>query len=154
MVSPALLSVPYSYCDIPFPVPSTPSAVSTCLVIIDKLNFRLAWIHFCGNCGFDLLSLTLERNDQWRTNDYKSVCGSINCILQRILQTVFKYTRGKNIFKMWLSVFLCELWLFSTMELARTCVGTPYYISPEICESRPYNNKTYVWSSVCTTLTN
>ncbi|KAI3356308.1 hypothetical protein L3Q82_017197 [Scortum barcoo] len=31
-----------------------------------------------------------------------------------------------------------------TMELARTRVGTPYYLSPEICESRPYNNKTYV----------
>lgn len=30
----------------------------------------------------------------------------------------------------------------STMELARTCVGTPYYLSPEICENRPYNNKT------------
>ncbi|KAF1383109.1 hypothetical protein PFLUV_G00150910 [Perca fluviatilis] len=32
--------------------------------------------------------------------------------------------------------------LNNTMELARTCVGTPYYLSPEICESRPYNNKT------------
>ncbi|XP_016114620.1 serine/threonine-protein kinase Nek5-like [Sinocyclocheilus grahami] len=32
--------------------------------------------------------------------------------------------------------------LNSTMELARTCVGTPYYLSPEICENRPYNNKT------------
>uniref|UniRef100_A0A667XAU1 non-specific serine/threonine protein kinase n=1 Tax=Myripristis murdjan TaxID=586833 RepID=A0A667XAU1_9TELE len=34
--------------------------------------------------------------------------------------------------------------LNNTMELARTCVGTPYYLSPEICESRPYNNKTCV----------
>ncbi|XP_071383407.1 serine/threonine-protein kinase Nek5-like [Centroberyx affinis] len=34
--------------------------------------------------------------------------------------------------------------LNNTMELARTCVGTPYYLSPEICESRPYNNKTSV----------
>ncbi|XP_034006185.1 serine/threonine-protein kinase Nek5-like [Trematomus bernacchii] len=32
--------------------------------------------------------------------------------------------------------------LNNTMELARTCVGTPFYLSPEICESRPYNNKT------------
>uniref|UniRef100_A0A3P8TW84 non-specific serine/threonine protein kinase n=1 Tax=Amphiprion percula TaxID=161767 RepID=A0A3P8TW84_AMPPE len=37
----------------------------------------------------------------------------------------------------------------STMELARTCVGTPYYLSPEICESRPYNNKTDIWSLGC-----
>uniref|UniRef100_A0A096LPN6 non-specific serine/threonine protein kinase n=1 Tax=Poecilia formosa TaxID=48698 RepID=A0A096LPN6_POEFO len=32
--------------------------------------------------------------------------------------------------------------LNNTLEMARTCVGTPYYLSPEICESRPYNNKT------------
>uniref|UniRef100_A0A674K699 non-specific serine/threonine protein kinase n=1 Tax=Terrapene triunguis TaxID=2587831 RepID=A0A674K699_9SAUR len=36
-----------------------------------------------------------------------------------------------------------------TMELARTCVGTPYYLSPEICENRPYNNKTDIWSLGC-----
>ncbi|RXN36001.1 serine threonine- kinase Nek5 isoform X2 [Labeo rohita] len=35
------------------------------------------------------------------------------------------------------------------MELARTCVGTPYYLSPEICENRPYNNKTDMWSLGC-----
>ena len=31
--------------------------------------------------------------------------------------------------------------LSSTVELARTCIGTPYYLSPEICENKPYNNK-------------
>ncbi|XP_024120060.1 serine/threonine-protein kinase Nek5 isoform X3 [Oryzias melastigma] len=36
-----------------------------------------------------------------------------------------------------------------SMDLARTCVGTPYYLSPEICESRPYNNKTDIWSLGC-----
>ncbi|KAM6934584.1 serine/threonine-protein kinase Nek5 [Xenentodon cancila] len=39
--------------------------------------------------------------------------------------------------------------LNNTMELVRTCVGTPYYLSPEICESRPYNNKTDIWSLGC-----
>ncbi|XP_053564360.1 serine/threonine-protein kinase Nek5 isoform X2 [Bombina bombina] len=39
--------------------------------------------------------------------------------------------------------------LNSTMELARTCVGTPYYLSPEICENKPYNNKTDLWSLGC-----
>lgn len=40
---------------------------------------------------------------------------------------------------------VCVLCLCSTAEWARTCVGTPYYLSPEMCESQPYNNKTYVW---------
>lgn len=31
--------------------------------------------------------------------------------------------------------------LTSTLALARTAIGTPYYISPEICMSRPYNAK-------------
>ncbi|XP_056127344.1 serine/threonine-protein kinase Nek5 [Rhinichthys klamathensis goyatoka] len=39
--------------------------------------------------------------------------------------------------------------LNNTMDLARTCVGTPYYLSPEICENRPYNNKTDIWSLGC-----
>ena len=37
---------------------------------------------------------------------------------------------------------MCMYFLyFSTVELARTCIGTPYYLSPEICENKPYNNK-------------
>uniref|UniRef100_A0A8C5LW78 non-specific serine/threonine protein kinase n=1 Tax=Leptobrachium leishanense TaxID=445787 RepID=A0A8C5LW78_9ANUR len=39
--------------------------------------------------------------------------------------------------------------LNNTMELARTRVGTPYYLSPEICENQPYNNKTDIWSLGC-----
>ena len=38
--------------------------------------------------------------------------------------------------------------LNSTVELARTCIGTPYYLSPEICENRPYNNKRYMYMHV------
>lgn len=39
--------------------------------------------------------------------------------------------------------------LGSTVELARTCIGTPYYLSPEIVENRPYNNKSDIWSLGC-----
>lgn len=30
--------------------------------------------------------------------------------------------------------------------LARTFVGTPYYLSPEQCSDKPYNNKSDVWA--------
>ncbi|CAL4176111.1 unnamed protein product, partial [Meganyctiphanes norvegica] len=39
--------------------------------------------------------------------------------------------------------------LSSTSELARTCIGTPYYLSPEMCENRPYNNKSDIWALGC-----
>ena len=30
-------------------------------------------------------------------------------------------------------------------DFARTLVGTPFYLSPELCENKPYNRKTDVW---------
>jgi NIMA (never in mitosis gene a)-related kinase 1/4/5 len=34
-------------------------------------------------------------------------------------------------------------------NFARTFVGTPYYLSPEICEEKPYNEKSDVWALGC-----
>ena len=32
------------------------------------------------------------------------------------------------------------------MDVARSMVGTPYYLSPEIIEGRPYSFKSDIWS--------
>jgi serine/threonine protein kinase len=34
---------------------------------------------------------------------------------------------------------------FFIAELARHCAGTPYYLSPEICQDKPYDNKSDMW---------
>ena len=39
--------------------------------------------------------------------------------------------------------------LDATKDYAKTMVGTPYYLSPEIIEDRPYNFKSDVWSACC-----
>ena len=33
--------------------------------------------------------------------------------------------------------------------LAKTCVGTPYYLSPEVWENRPYDHKSDLWALGC-----
>ncbi|XP_072300237.1 serine/threonine-protein kinase Nek5-like [Eucyclogobius newberryi] len=69
-------------------------------------------------------------------------------ILHRDIKTqnIFLTSRGA---KVKLGDFGIARMLNNTTDLARTCVGTPYYLSPEICENRPYNNKTDVWSLGC-----
>lgn len=39
--------------------------------------------------------------------------------------------------------------LSQTMELAKTFVGTPYYLSPELLSSRPYDAASDVWALGC-----
>ena len=36
--------------------------------------------------------------------------------------------------------------LRNTIGMAKTVCGTPYYFSPELCRSKPYNNKSDVWA--------
>lgn len=36
--------------------------------------------------------------------------------------------------------------LSNTMDMARTAIGTPLFMSPEICQEKRYNHKSDMWS--------
>eukprot|EP00276_Gloeochaete_wittrockiana_P009844 CAMPEP_0184654578 /NCGR_PEP_ID=MMETSP0308-20130426/12240_1 /TAXON_ID=38269 /ORGANISM="Gloeochaete witrockiana, Strain SAG 46.84" /LENGTH=508 /DNA_ID=CAMNT_0027090621 /DNA_START=1 /DNA_END=1523 /DNA_ORIENTATION=+ len=39
--------------------------------------------------------------------------------------------------------------LGTSTNFAHTVIGTPYYLSPELCEDKPYNEKSDVWALGC-----
>ena len=39
--------------------------------------------------------------------------------------------------------------ILSKSGFAKTIIGTPYYLSPELCDEKPYNDKSDVWALGC-----
>lgn len=68
-------------------------------------------------------------------------------ILHRDIKLTNIFLTGNNTVK--LGDFGISRVLESTHDSAQTVVGTPYYMSPEVCESKPYTYKSDVWSLGC-----
>jgi NIMA (never in mitosis gene a)-related kinase len=65
-------------------------------------------------------------------------------ILHRDLKSQNIFLTNKGMIK--LGDFGIARVLSNTKSRAKTIVGTPYYLSPEIIESQPYNFKSDIWS--------
>ncbi|KAI4898149.1 hypothetical protein NFI96_023062, partial [Prochilodus magdalenae] len=102
--------------------------------------------------GGDLMKkITMQRGqpfpEEQIVNWFVQICLGLKHIHDR--KVLHRDIKAQNIFltqegKVKLGDFGIARMLNNTVELARTCVGTPYYLSPEICENRPYNNKTFI----------
>eukprot|EP00906_Rhabdomonas_costata_P007737 RCo011079 len=68
-------------------------------------------------------------------------------ILHRDLKGQNVFLTSNNMVK--LGDFGISTILLNTNAQARTMCGTPYYFSPELCQNKPYNNKSDIWSLGC-----
>lgn len=116
----------------------------------------------CGglNCeGGDLAAVIKERKEankpfsedelmQW----FVQLCLALkhiheNRILHRDLKASNVFLTARNCVK--LGDFGISKVLEGTLEAAMTVVGTPYYMSPEVCQSKPYTLKSDIWALGC-----
>ncbi|KAK3777022.1 hypothetical protein RRG08_008876 [Elysia crispata] len=112
-------------------------------------------MNYCS--GGDLYTKINERRGQLFSEDqilnwFVQLCLAIKHIHDR--KILHRDIKSQNIFltssgKVQLGDFGIAKVLNSTVQLAHTCIGTPYYLSPEIVENMPYNNKSDVWSMGC-----
>ena len=104
--------------------------------------------------GGDLQSKLKERNGRPLTEDeilnwFVQICLAIKHVHDR--KILHRDLKSQNIFltksgRVKLGDFGIAKVLSATMDNAKTMVGTPYYLSPEIIENRPYNFKSDIWS--------
>ncbi|XP_071535766.1 serine/threonine-protein kinase Nek11-like isoform X2 [Panulirus ornatus] len=71
----------------------------------------------------------------------------VNNILHRDLKTQNVFLTKTNLVKV--GDFGIARFLRDKQDLAMTAIGTPYYLSPEICQRRPYNHKSDMWAVGC-----
>jgi len=106
--------------------------------------------------GGDLSTTIAKRkktNALWSENEvmriFVQICLALkhvheHNILHRDLKAQNIFLTSKGLVK--LGDFGIAKVLDSTEDQARTQIGTPYYLSPEICESLPYGRQSDVWS--------
>eukprot|EP01133_Synstelium_polycarpum_P001142 gene1142-1306_t len=95
--------------------------------------------------GGDLFNTIKSRNNEAideKVKLFKCIC--YKKVIHRDLKTQNIFLTKRNIVK--LGDFGISRVLKDTMDMAKTIVGTPYYMSPEVFENKSYDFKSDVWS--------
>ncbi|GFR44775.1 hypothetical protein Agub_g6107 [Astrephomene gubernaculifera] len=123
-----------------------------CFTHLNKLCIVMDW---CSEG--DLYGMMQKRRGQQLSEDtildwFVQMCLGLKHvhdrkILHRDIKTQNVFMSAGGLLK--LGDFGVSKVLNSTFQLATTAVGTPYYLSPEICQNRKYNQKSDIWSLGC-----
>uniref|UniRef100_A0A3P8XPX4 non-specific serine/threonine protein kinase n=1 Tax=Esox lucius TaxID=8010 RepID=A0A3P8XPX4_ESOLU len=99
-------------------------------------------LEYCNgeNCVFDVI---------WYLYQVASAVAHIHKagILHRDIKTLNIFLTKTNLIK--LGDYGLAKKLDSQFAMAETCVGTPYYMSPELCQGVKYNFKSDIWAMGC-----
>lgn len=92
----------------------------------------------------------LAENGVWRF--FIQICIGLyhlhsNNILHRDLKTLNIFLTKEN--KIKIGDLGVAKMLDASDQFVTSKVGTPYYLSPEVCEEKPYNRKSDIWSLGC-----
>jgi NIMA (never in mitosis gene a)-related kinase len=120
----------------------------------EKNNINIV-MEYCENGDLGLylkrqMGKSLPEQTIWRF--FLEMCLGIqylhaNKILHRDIKTINMFLTKEN--KIKIGDLGVAKMLNQTANFAHTVVGTPYYLSPELCEEKPYNHKSDVWSLGC-----
>ncbi|KAM9853009.1 serine/threonine-protein kinase Nek3 isoform 1-T2 [Aulostomus maculatus] len=112
-------------------------------------------MEYCG--GGDMLQrICKQKTTQFCVDDiltwFAQMCAGAKHIHDK--HVLHRDLKSKNIFltdngTIKLGDFGSACILNSSKAYARSYVGTPYYVAPEIWDNKPYNNKSDVWSLGC-----
>ncbi|XP_013408054.1 serine/threonine-protein kinase Nek3-like [Lingula anatina] len=107
--------------------------------------------------GGDLSQKIQQQNGQHFSTEvildwFVQICFALKYIhgqkfLHRDLKTQNVFLTSENVIKV--GDFGIAKMLEGSQDHADTAIGTPYYLSPEICQQKPYNYKTDMWSLGC-----
>ena len=139
--------------------------------ILSKINSDFVVKYYASFKEKDNINIVMEYCDGGDLNDFINEKKQIGKLLEEdlIWQIFIKITIGlSDIHKMKIlhrDLKTLNIFLKKNMEIkigdlgvakillknsfAKTVIGTPFYLSPEICQEKPYNGKSDVWALGC-----
>ncbi|KAH0789248.1 CAMK family protein kinase [Histomonas meleagridis] len=105
-----------------------------------------------GDLGQKIKNATAPFEESQILNWFVQICLAIKHIHDR--KIIHRDLKAENVFLMKngmvkLGDFGVSKILDNTSQFAKTAIGTPYYISPELCQGMEYNAKSDIWALGC-----